>query len=130
VGDDDTPRPGKERSRLAGKLVSVAGFGTANEVAALVAVGADPNQADDQGTTPLYRAAVQGNAAAVKVLLAAGARPEDESGTGDEGLPLCAAACHGHREVMGLLIAAGADPRRREDGGQGLSAVEWQKWGV
>jgi ankyrin repeat protein len=55
----------------------------------------------------------------------AGADPDRESGTGDEGLPLCAAACWGHTAAVRELLAAGADPYAREDAGHGRTAVEW-----
>jgi len=87
--------------------------------------GADARLPDRHGTTPLYRASVQGRGDNVRVLLAAGADPNAESGTGEEGLPLCGAACWGHDEAVRALLAAGADPARREDGGTGRTAVEW-----
>ena len=111
------------------RLLQTAGWGTAQQVAELLRAGADPNQPDREGTTPLYRASVQDMAANVRALLAAGADPNGESGTGDEGLPLCGAACWGHDAAVRELLAAGADPHLREDGGQGRTAIEWAEAG-
>ena len=61
----------------------------------------------------------------VRALVAAGADPNLESGTGEEGLPLCGAACWGHDATVRVLLAAGADPNLREDNGHGRTAVEW-----
>ncbi|MGW5388249.1 ankyrin repeat domain-containing protein [Nocardia sp. NPDC003963] len=76
----------------------------------LLAAGADPDKRDSYGTTPLYRAAVQGYAETVRLLLAHGADPHLPGGADDEGLPLCAAACWNHTGVVEALLAAGADP--------------------
>jgi uncharacterized protein len=79
-----------------------------------------------EATTPLYAAAVQGELAAVRRLLAAGADPNLESAADDtEGTPLCAAACHAHVDVVRELLAAGADPNLREDGGTGRGPLDW-----
>jgi len=61
----------------------------------------------------------------VRALLAAGANPNLESGTGAEGLPLCGAACWGHIATVRELLAGGADPNLREDNGHGRTATEW-----
>ncbi|MBD9735495.1 ankyrin repeat domain-containing protein [Streptomyces sp. H28] len=85
---------------------------------------------DRDGTTPLYVAAVHGDAATVRLLLAAGARPDTESrGAGSEGTPLCAAACWGHTEAVRELLAHGADPDLREDHGTGRTPLEWADTG-
>ncbi|MDR6319077.1 ankyrin repeat domain-containing protein [Actinoplanes couchii] len=115
----------RRRKKIQRRLVAAAGWGTPRDVAALLRRGADPDLPDQDGTTPLYRASVQGRSFNVQTLLEAGADANRESGDFDEGLPLCAAVCHGHDEVAALLIAAGADPELREDGGTGLSASGW-----
>jgi uncharacterized protein len=119
----------RRRKKLQQRLVEAAGSGEVGQVAALLRAGADPDLAAPGGTTPLYRASVQDRADNVRVLLAAGADPNAESGTGEEGLPLCAAACWGHSGVIRELLAAGADPERREDGGRGRHAAEWAEAG-
>jgi len=99
--------------------------GLPRRTAALLRQGADPHRPDSAGTTPLYLASVQGEAAAARALLAAGADPDLESGTGEEGLPLCAAACWGHTATVRELLLAGANPNLREDHGTGRTAAEW-----
>jgi ankyrin repeat protein len=112
------------RRNLQDRLVNAAGWRKPAEVRALLAAGADPNGPDRCGTTPLYRASVQGEGANVEVLLTAGAAPDVESGTGEEGLPLCGAAVWGHLDAVRALLAAGADPNLREDHGTGRTASE------
>ncbi|MFJ4711537.1 ankyrin repeat domain-containing protein [Streptomyces sp. NPDC088785] len=100
--------------------------GDAGRVRAVLRRGASPARPFGAGTTPLYLAAVQGEAEVVRVLLAAGAAPDAESaGPGSEGTPLCAAACWGHTEAVRHLLAHGADPALREDRGTGLTPLEW-----
>jgi ankyrin repeat protein len=119
----------RRRKKLQRLLLSAAGFGTAEQIGRLLRAGADANLPDLYGTTPLYRASVQNRGANVRVLLAAGADPNRESGAGEEGLPLCAAACWGHDDAVRELLAGGADPLLREDGGQGRTALEWAEAG-
>ncbi|QRX92090.1 ankyrin repeat domain-containing protein [Streptomyces noursei] len=115
----------RERKKLANRLVAAAALRGAAQVAALLRVGADPAAADADGTTPLYAASVHGAADTVRVLLAAGAPPDAESGHGGEGTPLCAASCWGHAAAVRDLLAHGADPRLREDHGTGLAPLDW-----
>lgn len=119
----------RRSKKLSGKLVGAALTGDTARVHALLRSGADPEAADQDGTTPLYAASVQGCADAVAVLLGAGAAPDTESGHGSEGTPLCAAACWGHADVVRVLLAAGADPHLREDHGTGLTPLEWARKG-
>jgi ankyrin repeat protein len=99
--------------------------GRSTDVARLLRAGAPPEGPDTGGTTPLYAASVQGEAGIARVLLAAGASPDTESGGPTDGTPLCAAACWGHRETVSVLLAYGADPDLREDQGTGLSPLDW-----
>jgi ankyrin repeat protein len=119
----------RRRKKLQRGLLEAAGWGTPRRVAELVRAGADPNAPDPGGSTPLYRASVQNRPENIRVLVAAGAYPDLESGLGDEGLPLCGAACWGHDDAVGELLAAGADPGLREDGGRGRTAREWAEAG-
>lgn len=108
------------------RLVLAAGTGESAAVRRLLDRGVSADAPDAYGSTALYRAAVHGDAAIVRMLLAAGADPDRESGGDSEGLPLCAAACWGHAEAVGALLDAGADPDRREDGeGSAMTALHW-----
>lgn len=115
----------RRQKKLTNRLVDAAGWGSTKTVSALLRMGVDPNLPNGCGTTPLYRASVHGMSENARVLLAAGALPNIESGAYDEGLPLCAAAAWGHSEVVRHLLACGADPNLREDQGTGRTALEW-----
>src|SRR5947207_7710847 len=66
-------------------------------------------------TTPLYLAAVQGEAEIVQLLIEAGADPNEISrGDNSEGAPLCAATSHGLSDTVRVLLDAGADPDLRD----------------
>jgi ankyrin repeat protein len=119
----------RRRKKLQQRLVEAAAWAEPGRVVDLLRDGADPNMPGPDGTTPLYRASVQNRADNVRALVAAGADPNAESGTGEEGLPLCAASCWGHLDTVRELLAAGADPHLREDNGSGRTAVEWAEAG-
>ncbi|MFG3438861.1 ankyrin repeat domain-containing protein [Nonomuraea sp. NPDC047897] len=108
------------------RLVTAVATGAAATVGRLLGRGVSADTPDSYGSTALYRAAVQGDAGIVRMLLAAGADPDRESGGDGEGLPLCGAASWGHVEVVRALLDAGADPDRREAAGAGgVTALFW-----
>jgi uncharacterized protein len=115
----------RKQKKLSTRLIQAAGLGRVGIVAELIRAGADPNRPDAAGSTALYRASVHGSGETVRLLLSSGARPDTESGRGDEGLPLCAAAAWGHDDAVRALLAGGADPTLREDRGEGHTALEW-----
>ncbi|MFE9868783.1 ankyrin repeat domain-containing protein [Streptomyces sp. NPDC005506] len=116
----------RQRKKLSRHLVVAALLGDTTRVKALLRAGADPERADGEGVTPLYVASVNGAAEIARLLLAAGASPDTESGgLGSEGTPLCAATCWGHTETVCELLAHGADPNLREDHGVGRSPLPW-----
>ena len=88
-----------------------AASGDADEVARLLARGADPGEADAVEFTPLHFAAQEQHAGVVEVLLKAGA---DIGATDRWGnTPLWRAVFTAHSEVStsaAALLAAGADP--------------------
>jgi ankyrin repeat protein/HEAT repeat protein len=84
--------------------------------------GASP-EGDDEGETPLYRAALTNEPGIVRLLLAAGADPARGSGEEAGDLPLCGAACGGHAEVVRALLAGGARADQAE--AYGFTALDW-----
>ncbi|MER7027245.1 MULTISPECIES: ankyrin repeat domain-containing protein [Streptomyces] len=116
----------RQRKKLSRRLFCSILMGDAAAVQAVLRTGISPDAPDGTGTTPLYLAAVNGEADIARLLLGAGAAPDAESsGFGAEGTPLCAAACWGHTATVRVLLAHGADPHLREDHGAGRSPVEW-----
>ncbi|WP_327398787.1 ankyrin repeat domain-containing protein [Streptomyces sp. NBC_01288] len=116
----------RQQKKLSRRLFGAIQAGDTAAVTAILRAGVDPDRADSEGTTPLYAAAVNGEAVIAGLLLAAGASPDTESdGIGAEGTPLCAAACWGHVETVRELLAQGADPNVREDHGEGWSPLDW-----
>jgi ankyrin repeat protein len=71
-------------------------------IAMLLAAGADVNDANDRGWTPLHSAAYANQPAIASLLLANGAASDAEA-HGAGGTPLIAALFWGHREVADLL---------------------------
>lgn len=75
----------------------------------LLDAGADVQQANDRGWTPLHQAAYRNDPDMAALLLDAGARC-DVSAHGDGGTPLAVALFWGHREVSAVLAQHGAVP--------------------
>ncbi|MBK3566014.1 ankyrin repeat domain-containing protein [Streptomyces sp. MBT62] len=120
----------RQQKKLSRRLFGAIVVGDIGVAKAVLRAGADPRRVDSEGTTPLYAASVNGEAAIVRLLLSAGALPDAESsGIGAEGLPLCAAACWGHTDTVRELLAHGADPNAREDHGTGRTPLEWANHG-
>ena len=75
----------------------------------LIAAGADANDANDRGWTPLHQAAYSNLCDGAERLIAAGAAIDAEA-HGSGGTPLVAALFWGHREVADLLAGHGVVP--------------------
>lgn len=75
----------------------------------LLAAGADVQQANDRGWTPLHQAAYRNDPDMAATLLRALAR-HDVSAHGDGGTPLVVALFWGHREVAAVLAECGVEP--------------------
>lgn len=82
--------------------------GRANAVRALWILGADPNIASPDGTTPLHLAVGPGCEPAVRALLAIGANPDARMTDGVT--PLIFAAVAGHETIVRTLLENGANP--------------------
>ena len=79
------------------------------------------------GRTPLHEAAIRGETAVGRLLIARGA--DVNASAGDNITPLHLAACAGHREIVELLLAASADPNVR-DLTHDATPGEWARfWG-
>ena len=83
-------------------LLEAARDGDAKVVRALIEAGADVNEADAAGETPLFRAAGEGHEAVVKALIEAGA--DVAKGASDGTTPVCVAASRGHELTVKALI--------------------------
>jgi ankyrin repeat protein len=81
--------------------------------------GTDVNQRDQENCTPLYYAALGGNADIVELLIAHGATVNiRKKGSDWKPTPLHAAAWGGETEVVRFLLAQGADIHAENPGGQ------------
>jgi len=92
-----------------------------DEVRRLLAKGAEVNwRHPEYGSTPLYRAARNGDAKVVQLLLKHGALVDMANSSGRT--PLMTAAFHGHVEVLNILLANGADQHLRPYRGSWVSS--------
>jgi ankyrin repeat protein len=95
-------------------LHEAAAVGDLASLSSLLAAGSDSGARDRAGWTPLLHAANAGHAAAIQLLLAAGAELEVKAPQGGS-TPLMLASALGHRESVVALLCAGADPWLRND---------------
>ncbi len=87
-------------------LLRAAEFFSRSNIETLVLAGAEVNVTDHVGRTPLYSAAIRGDASAVSLLLEHGADPNAANIHGNT--PLTGAKRQGHLEVVIILEEAGA----------------------
>lgn len=92
---------------MLGQLTRAADDGDANLVARLLGEGVGVDAPDSEGRTALDLAVRRGHADVVRLLIAAGADPEQRAGEYQESTPLCLAAAHGHTAVVRALLDAG-----------------------
>lgn len=78
-------------------------------------LGADVNEKNKQGWTPLHFATVRGKTGCAEVLIAAGAELDPETGT--EKTPMHFAADRGYLEIVNVLVERGADLAAMDDEG-------------
>jgi ankyrin repeat protein len=87
-----------------------AASGDADEVARLLARGADPGEPDAAEFTPLHFAAQEQHPSVVEVLLQAGADLRATDRWGNTPLWRAVFTAHGDISTSAALLAAGADP--------------------
>lgn len=88
-------------------LLTASKSGKNEDVHMLLAAGADINQANKQGITPLHKATYYGHITTVELLLNNGAHPNLAHIHGDT--PLYIASLRGHIHIARLLLIHGAD---------------------
>ncbi|MDF7798942.1 ankyrin repeat domain-containing protein [Pontiellaceae bacterium B1224] len=80
-----------------------------------ILLGADVNEKNKQGWTPMHFAVVRGKTGCVEVLVAKGAKLDERTGT--LKTPLHLAADRGFLEIATLLVENGADLKAQDDEG-------------
>ena len=73
---------------------------------------------NDDGWTPLHKAAYEGYREIVELLIAKGADVNAKGGVTKGTIPLHKAASNGHKEVAEVLIAKGADVNAKSENGR------------
>ena len=101
---------------IAGQLHKAARSGDAVAVAELISAGEPIEELDKVVGAPLHWAAARGHLEVAKLLLDAGADPNQQGPKPDLVTPLHLAAGSGHFEVVKLLHASGADLSSGEGG--------------
>ena len=99
-----------------------AAVGNIEAVKKHLAAGADVNAKNEDGGTPLLRAAWGGHKEIAELLIANGADVNVKSGR-TATTPLHLAAYKGHKEVVELVIAKGADVNAKGDAGD--TPLDW-----
>ena len=100
---------GNSLLNLAGSVAAKSAFDATPFINALFDAGAEANDANDRGWTPLHQAAYSNQTKLAALLLEHGADTDAEA-HGSGGTPLIAALFWGHRETADLLAARGVSP--------------------
>jgi LysM repeat protein len=90
--------------------------GDINKLRQLIAKGADVNELDSNGLTPLHISSMKGHAPISKVLLDNNAKlnPKDPEGL----TPLCWAVLEGQKDVVELLVKRGVNVNTEDNSGE------------
>ena len=98
-----------------GSLLKACRIGDVERAALMISGGADVNQTNDDGCTPLFIASWYGRTKVVEKLLEAGA--DVNQATNNGMTPLIIASWKGHTEVVEKLLEAGADVNQADNHG-------------
>lgn len=101
-------QPDDDVIEFATKLFGLAREGDAEQLAAYVDAGVDPNLSNHKGDSLMMLAAYHGHAATVSALVARGADPDRANDRGQT--PLAGAVFKDEPDVITALVAGGADP--------------------
>lgn len=101
-------QPDDEVIEFATKLFGLARDGDAEQLAAYVDAGVDPNLSNQKGDSLVMLAAYHGHASTVAALLERGADPDRLNDRGQT--PLAGAVFKDEPHVIIALVAGGADP--------------------
>ncbi len=88
--------------------------GDVNQITQLIGSGANVNQADSNGTTPLMLSCSLGDTVIAQLLITNGANTNLTDSTGKTALIV--SAYGGYIDLVNLLLSAGADPQLRAGG--------------
>lgn len=105
----------EKREKMAEELGKAIAADDPTMVRSLLAAGADANyHKEDNGYSPMYWAATQGNPKIVAMMIERGGKVRSLNGDGNEA-PLYAAVMNGNVEVVKLLLEKGADASELDD---------------
>ena len=99
-------------------LHTIAARGTAVEVQECIAAGADVNEPNRVGYTPLSIAASRGDVDVARALLEQGADVDRTDPNGTTALAAAVLNSKGNGEMISLLLEHGANPRKPNNRGQ------------
>jgi uncharacterized protein len=102
------PQPDDDVIEFATKLFGLARQGDAEQLAAYVDAGVDPNLSNHKGDSLVILAAYHGHAATVAALMECGADPNRPNERGQTAL--AGAVFKDEPDVITALLAGGADP--------------------
>lgn len=112
------PRDLPPAERIRELLFEAARLGRDDVIPALIQAGADIEECDGQGHSPLVLASYHGHESTSALLLRLGARPDGHDDPTGSGSALMGVAFKGHLQIARLLLEAGADPQHRNAAGQ------------
>ncbi len=115
IPQSPNPSPLPRNSLLDKAFLDLCKSGTAVEIRDAINAGANVNAKDNDGVTPLMRAAIENSSVVVKMLLNAGANVNAENKWGQT--PLFLAAKKNSPEVLRTLLEAGANVDTKNNNG-------------